>query len=274
MRNTMLKKIMVTISILLGLYILVCALLFIFQEKLIFFPDKLDKNHKFDFPQTFEEIHITTEDQKVLHGLLFKADSSKGLIFYLHGNGGALDRWGTVAETYTSLDYDIFILDYRGYGKSEGTIESEAQLSQDVQLAYSEMLKLYSENKIVVLGYSIGTGLAAKLAATNHPRLLILQAPYYSLTDIMKHTFPFVPPFILRYKLETYKYISDCEMPIVLFHGNEDEVIPYGQSIKLKSLLKKSDKLIILNGQGHNGMTFREDYVKAVGEVLRGLREM
>ena len=173
-----------------------------------------------------------------------------------------------MAETYTTLDYDIFILDYRGYGKSEGPIESEAQLSQDVQLAYIEMLKLYSENKIVVLGYSIGTGLAAKLASTNHPRLLILQAPYYSLTDVVKHTFPLVPSFLLRYKLDTYKYISDCEMPIVLFHGNEDEVIPYGQSIKLKGLLKKSDKLIVLNRQGHNGMTF-EDYVEAIGEVLR-----
>ena len=250
---------MVIISILLGIYIVICGHLFIFQEKLIFFPDKLDKNYKFDFPQASKEIHLTTEDQKVLHGLLFQADSTKGLIFYLHGNGGALDRWGTVAETYTRLHYDLFILDYRGYGKSEGKIESEAQLSQDVQMAYNEMLKLYSENKIVVLGYSIGTGLAAKLASTNHPRLLILQAPYYSLTDLVKHTFPLVPPFLLRYKLDTFKYISDCQMPIVLFHGNEDDVIPYRQSIKLKRLLKKSDKLIILNRQGHNGMTFRED---------------
>ena len=73
---------MVTISILLGAYILVCGLLFIFQEKLIFFPEKLEKNHAFSFKQKFEEIYITTEDQKVLHGLLFKADSAKGLIFY------------------------------------------------------------------------------------------------------------------------------------------------------------------------------------------------
>ena len=263
---------MVTISILLGAYILVCALLFIFQEKLIFFPEKLEKNHNFSFKQKFDEIYITTEDQKVLHGLLFKADSSKGLIFYLHGNAGSLDAWGVVADTYTPLHYDVFLLDYRGYGKSEGVVESEAQLFQDVQLVYDEMLKLYTEDKIVVLGYSLGTGLAAKIASTNHPRSLILQAPYYSLTDVVKHSFPFVPPFLLRYKLDTYKYVSDCEMPIVLFHGNEDEVIPYSQSIKLKPLLKESDKLIIFNRQGHNGMTFREDYVEVIGEVLRGNR--
>ena len=263
---------MVTISILLGLYILVCAFLFIFQEKLIFFPEKLEKNHNFSFKQKFDEIYITTEDQKVLHGLLFKADSSKGLIFYLHGNAGSLDAWGVVADTYTPLHYDVFLLDYRGYGKSEGVVESEAQLFQDVQLVYDEMLKLYTEDKIVVLGYSLGTGLAAKIASTNHPKSLILQAPYYSLTDVVKHTFPFVPPFLLRYKLDTYKYVSDCEMPIVLFHGNEDEVIPYSQSVKLKSLLKKSDKLIIFNRQGHNGMTFREDYVEAIAAALGGNR--
>ena len=259
---------MAIISILLGVYLVICALMFIFQEKLIFFPDKLDKNHKFDFAQVFDEIYITTEDQKILHSLLFKADSSKGVIFYLHGNGGALDRWGTVAETYTRLHYDLFILDYRGYGKSEGTIESETQLSQDVQLVYDEVLKLYSEDKIVVLGYSIGTGLAAKLASTNHPKLLILQAPYFSLVDVVKHAYPFVPPFLLRYPLETNKYITECKMPIVLIHGDADEVIPHSQSVKLKSLLKESDQLITLKGQGHNGMTFREDYVEAIERVI------
>src|SRR5688572_7214737 len=99
----MLKRAMAIISIILGIYILICGLMYFFQEKLIFFPDKLQKDYKFNFTEKFEEIYITTADQKVLHGLLFKADSPKGLIFYLHGNGGAVDRWGDVAETYTRL---------------------------------------------------------------------------------------------------------------------------------------------------------------------------
>ena len=259
---------MVAISILLGLYILVCGLMFVLQEKLIFFPQKLDKAHSFSFPQPFEEINILTEDKKILHGLLFKANNSKGLIFYLHGNAGSLDAWGGVAETYIRLQYDIFLLDYRGYGKSEGAIGNEAQLFQDVQVAYNEMLKRYSENSIVVLGYSIGTGPATKLASTNHPKLLILQAPYYSLTDVVKHTFPFVPGFLLKYKLETYKYIRDCKMPIVLIHGDQDEVIYYGSSLKLKELLKKSDTLITIQGLGHNGMTHHSDYFRTIGKIL------
>jgi pimeloyl-ACP methyl ester carboxylesterase len=130
------------------------------------------------------------------------------------------------------------------------------------------MSQVYDEDKIIVLGYSIGTGPAAKLASTNNPKMLILQSPYYSLTDVVKHTVPIVPPFLLKYKLETYQYLKDCKMPVVLIHGDQDEVIPYSQSLKLKPLLKKSDVLITLAGQPHNGMTFNPDYAKEIQKIL------
>lgn len=246
----------------------VCTLLFLLQEKLIFFPQKLDKNYQFSFNQNFEEMNIMTSDQKILNGLLFKSDSSIGLIFYLHGNAGSLSSWGEVAETYTDLNFDVFILDYRGYGKSEGSISSQQQMFDDVQTAYDEVLKEYAEAKIVVLGYSIGTGLAAKLASANQPKLLILQAPYYSLTDMMQHTYPIIPTFLLKYKLETSKYIQNCKMPIVIFHGNQDEVIYYGSSLKLKEQFKRQVTLITIRGQGHNGMTNNPDYKIELSKIL------
>jgi alpha-beta hydrolase superfamily lysophospholipase len=254
--------------ILLACYTLVCVLLFFFQEKLIFFPEKLDKNYKFSFNQIFEEINIKTKDQKLLNGLLFKSDSSKGLIFYLHGNAGSLKSWGEVAKTYTDLNYDVFVIDYRGFGKSEGSITSQGQLFQDLQIAYDEMKSRYSEGKIVVLGYSVGTGLAAKIASTNKPKLLILQAPYYSMTDMMKHTYPIIPTFILKYKLETSEYIKDCKAPIVIFHGNQDEVIYYNSSTKLKEILKNIDTLITLDQQGHNEMTDNPEYQTEIRKIL------
>ena len=256
--------------ILFAFYILVCGLLFFFQEKLIFFPEKLDSNYKFDFNQSFEELTIKTKDQKLLNGLLFKSDSSKGLIFYLHGNAGSLESWGEVARTYTDLQYDVFILDYRGFGKSEGYISSQGQFYQDIQIAYDEMKIRYPEDEIVVLGYSVGSGPAAKIASTNKPRLLILQAPYYSMTDMMKHTYPIIPTFILRYKLETNEYIRDSKMPIVIFHGKQDEVIHYNSSIKLKEILKKTDTLITLDQQGHNEMTDNPEYRTEIRRILNG----
>ena len=259
-----------SLAIILIGYILVCGLLYFFQEKLIFFPEKLSKDHLFQFDQTFEEKNIRTNDGTILNGLLFKADSSKGVIFYLHGNGGALNSWGEVAKTYTDLNYDIFLLDYRGYGKSEGVIKGQEQLYKDIQTAYDEMKKEYTEDRIIVLGYSLGTGPASKIASENDPRLLILQAPYYSLTDVMRRTYSIIPTFLLRYKLETNKNLKDCKMPVVIFHGDVDEVIYYGSSLKLKNEFKTGDILITLRGQGHNQMTYNEDYQRALGEILRG----
>ena len=257
-----------TLKVVAGLYILICILLYFFQEKLIFFPQKLESNYKFSFNQKFEEISIKTPDNKLLNAILFKSDSSKGVIFYLHGNAGSLNSWGNVAKTYTELNYDVFMLDYPGYGKSEGIINGQNQIFQDIQASYDKAKTKYSEDKIIVLGYSIGTGLAAKVASTNHPSLLTLQAPYYSLTDMMRHAYPIIPAFILKYKFETNEYIKNCSMPLVVFHGDRDEVIYYGSSLKLQKEFKKQDTLITLRGQGHNGITDNSDYKMEIHKIL------
>ncbi len=255
-------------TILLALFAVIGGLLYFLQEKLIFFPEKLDKDFKFSFDNKFEEINIKTVDSLLLHGLLFKADTSKGLIFYLHGNAGSLRTWGEVAKTYTDLNYDLFMIDYRGYGKSEGKINGQKQLYQDLQTVYDKLKTNYTESRIIVLGYSIGTGPATKIAADNNPRLLILQAPYYNLTDMMKHFYPVIPAFILKYKFETNKFIKACKMPVVIFHGNQDEVVYYNSSVKLKEIMKSTDSLITLHGQGHNGMTDNPEYRKALQKIL------
>jgi len=264
------KKPLVTVLAIL-LAILIAGLLFLYfsQEKLIFFPEKLDKEYKFTFPQNFTELNFKTDDNVLLNGILFKADSSKGLIFYLHGNAGSLASWGEIAKTYTNLNYDLFLLDYRGYGKSEGSINSEDQLYKDIQTVYDNLKTNYDESKIIVLGYSIGTGPATKLASTNQPKLLILQAPYFNLTDLMKHYYPFIPAFALKYKFETNRFIKECKMPIVIFHGDKDEVIYYKSSLKLKELMKKTDRLIILKGQGHNGMSDNMEYLIEIRKILQ-----
>lgn len=263
------KKILLrTLKWLLALYILICIALYFFQEKLIFFPDRLDKNYTFSFDQSFEEINVNCGNGNLLNGLLFRSDSTKGLIFYLHGNAGSLNTWGEVAKRYTALHYDVFIPDYPGYGKSEGKITSQEGLFKGMQTAYDEMKKRYKEDQIVVLGYSIGTGPAAWLASVNHPRLLILQAPYYSLTHLMRHTYPLIPTFLLKYKFRTNEYLEDCKMPVVIFHGNRDEVIYYGSSLKLQKEMKATDTLITLDGQSHNGITDNAQYITAIRSIL------
>jgi pimeloyl-ACP methyl ester carboxylesterase len=265
------KKMLINIiRVLLALSILVAVLLYFLQERLIFFPERLSAGFSFRFDQPFEEINLRTADNVTLNALLFKSASPRGVIFYLHGNAGSLSSWGAVAAVYTSLSYDVFMLDYRGYGKSGGSIHSELQFYQDVQLAYDAVKARYPENKIVVLGYSVGTGAAAWTAAVNHPRLLILQAPYFNFRDLVRHISPVSPLFLLKYSFETSKYLTHCRMPVVIFHGTKDEVIYYGSSLKLQALLKPGDRLITLDGAGHNGMSDNPRYLEAIDSLLSG----
>ena len=262
------KTALFMVKIIAVVYCLLCILLYFVQEKLIFFPEKLPANYSYSFVQNFEELEFPVTDGTALHGLLFKADSSRGLVFYLHGNAGSLASWGAIAKTYTDLHYDLFMLDYRGYGKSGGNISNENQFYADVQTVYTALLKRYDQGRVIVLGYSIGTGAAAKLAAGNQPRLLILQAPYFNLADLAKHHFRILPSFILKYKFTTNVFLPACKMPVVIFHGDRDEVIYYESSLKLKALFKPADTLITLHGQGHNGMSDNPDYVSQLEGIL------
>lgn len=261
------KILIISLLIIVLLSILLMVLLFFFQEKLMFFPQKLNKNYQFTFGQNFKELMIKTADDKLINALLFEADSSKGVIFYLHGNAGSLESWGTVARLYTNMNYDVFIIDYRGFGKSEGKISGEKQLFQDNQIAYNKLKEIYKEEDIIVLGYSIGTALAAKLASENNPKLLIMQAPFYSFTVMMSKQFSF-PTFILKYKLRTNKYLKQCKCPVVIFHGDRDEIVDYKWSVKLKEEFQDKIQLITLHGEGHNEITTNEDYSLEMERIL------
>ncbi|MDO7845234.1 alpha/beta fold hydrolase [Hymenobacter sp. M29] len=251
-----------------ALYVVLCAVLYFKQESLLFSPSRLPADYRFQFPGRFEERWTKMADGTRLHGLLFHAPNAKGLVFYLHGNGGDVSSWATAAPVYTRLGYDAFFLDYRGYGKSEGRITSQQQLLSDVQTAYRQLLPEYPESRTVILGYSVGTGLATWLAAHEHPRMLILQAPYFSMRDLAKRLYPFVPGFLVRYPLPTNELITKVQAPVVLFHGDHDEVIYYQSSVRLKALLKPADRLVLLPGAGHNGMTDNPYYQRELARIL------
>ncbi|WP_291725839.1 alpha/beta hydrolase [Bernardetia sp.] len=281
-----LKKIILrTLAVLAGLYVLLCTGLYFFQEKLIFFPTKLEQSYVFNFQKPFAEITIPTKDNLNLHGVLFysqnkdslKNKSKKKLVFYLHGNVGQVQFWGNLADVYTELGYDLFILDYRGYGKSKGKIYSQEQFFNDVQTAYDFVRKTqkYDEENIVVVGYSVGTASAAMLASQNTPKSLILQAPYFSLTDMTTRRFPFVPTFLLKYEFHTAKFLSQNKVPTYIFHGTADRVIPYESSLMIKEYLENNlnDKVnktsfITLPNQGHANIHSNPIFLKKLKEVL------
>jgi len=235
----MLSKLKLIGLILFGLYICFIVILYFLQEKLLFHPVKIDKDKVLQFEIPFEEIELKAEDQKMLHGVLFKSDEGKGVILFLHGNGGAVDGWGQRAHLYTEVGFDVFFLDYRGYGKSEGAISNENQMIRDAQLAYDYLKQDYTENQISVSGTSLGTGIATQIASKNHPKQLFLISPYYTLESLILEKIKMIPPVIIKYKFKTASYLSNVACPIHIFHGDQDKVIPIHHGIKLKKEYQK-----------------------------------
>lgn len=158
------KVVLIVVGVVVALYVLLCRVLYFKQEKLLFAPTHLPAGYHFYFPGQFEERWTTAAASTRLHGLLFKTPSSEGLIFYLHGNGGALDSWGGAAATYTALHCDVFLLDYRGCSKSGGIISNQAQMLADVDTVHQQLRLQYPESRTVILDYSLGTGPATWLA--------------------------------------------------------------------------------------------------------------
>jgi uncharacterized protein len=250
------------------LYVLILVVLYFYQEKLIFFPQKLSANFEYKFDGQFEEKWIYTSDNQKLNALFFSVPNSKGVILYLHGNAGTLESWGEIASNYTQLGFDLLIFDYRGFGKSTGNIFSENQMFDDAQKVYNLLKESYAEEKITILGYSIGTGMATYLAAKNKPCKLILLAPYFNLPDLMNSKFKLIPPFLLKYRFMSNEYIVDVKSPIIIFHGKTDNVINYHSSEKLYKLCKPGDKMYLLEGQSHIGIDDNAIFQKVVEKFL------
>lgn len=263
------RKLIMFIIVCVTLYLFVLGNLYFLQEKMLFHPEVLAKDYKFNFPGNYEEVYIPVAKGVSLHGVLFKAQKPKGLVFYLHGNGGSVGGRGSGTEAYTDLGYDLFILDYRGYGKSGGRIENEGQLVNDVKTAYNYILKQYNfkESNTIIAGYSIGTGPATILAGNKKCKALILQAPYYSLTSLIDEKVPFIPEFIKRYKFNTFKNIEKVMVPVYIFHGQDDRLIPYNHSLRLKKC-NKNITLIPLPDMPHNGINDNKLFKEGLKNIL------
>lgn len=239
------------------------------QESMFFHPTKLKADYKYDFNHPFEERFITVDENVKLNALHFRTNESKRLVYYLHGNAGALNSWGKMADFYLENNYDIFILDYRSFGKSEGKIRSEEQFLNDVQIVYDTLITEYKEENIIVVGYSIGTCLAASIAANNNPKHLILKAPYNNMVDLVHHYYSIVPSWAIKYHLPTDQYLEKTKCPITIFHGTKDKVIPVEATIKLQSVLKeKTDTAIIVEGKNHYGVGDWPEYKNEVKAIL------
>ncbi|MFK7832804.1 MAG: alpha/beta hydrolase [Winogradskyella sp.] len=248
---------------------MITSALYFFQEKLLFLPSTLEQNYQYEFNHNFEELFLETEENTTINTLHFKVENPKGVILYFHGNAGDLSRWGTIAESFLDMKYDVLIMDYRTYGKSTGKL-SEEGFYRDAQFCYDFLLNHYSENQITLYGRSLGTGIAAYVASKNNPKQLILETPYYSILDVAKGRFPILPvKQLLKYHFPTYQFLPKSNCPITIIHGTEDRIVPYESAEKLLELKLENLEFVTVEGGGHNDLILFEDYRNIIYACLK-----
>lgn len=266
------KKFLIRLILVLSIiYIGICGYMFFFQESFIFHPDVLAKNVVIDYGLNEAELSIETEDGEKLSGILCKSSiETKKLVFFLHGNAGNLTDQAQAAKFYTEMGYDFFTFDYRGFGKSSGKIKSEEQFYEDIERMYYEMTTVYKPDSIVIVGYSVGTAPAAMIAnrAKPSPSKLLLIAPYLSMIDMTNRRYPYIPSFLLEYKFETDKFVERQSMPILIIHGDKDEVLPVDGSRKLSKLLKENSRYYEIKGQGHDDFELNAEFKTQISAFL------
>jgi len=267
MRNK--KKIAVLLFVLLNIYGLLCGVIYFFQENLIFLPTILSQEHVYKMDQSFKEITLKTTNGAKLNGLHFKVENPKGAILYFHGNAGDLQRWGQLTEFFVEKGYAVIVMDYRGYGKSSGK-KSQQNFYDDTQIWYDYASQFYKESEITVYGRSLGTTFATYISSKNQPKKLILESPFYSIEEVAKSRFSFLPiKILLHYKFPTYQYINKVSCPITIYHGTNDKVIDYQQGKKLfESIENSSKKLISISEGGHNDLVNYKEYLSTIEEEL------
>lgn len=244
-------------------------MLYFIQEKLIFLPTKLHQEYTYQFSESFEEFFLTANDGAQLNGIHFKKERSKGVILYFHGNAGDLSRWGEIATYFVKKDYDVIIMDYRTYGKSTGKL-SEENLFSDAELFYHYALERYTEEEITIYGRSLGCAIATQLASNNRADKLVLETPFYNLYDVAKERFSFLPlKILLNYKFESNVYIQNVVCPITIFHGTDDDVVPYDSGASLYEVANEPKEFITIVGGGHNDLINFKTYIAAIDAVLK-----
>lgn len=247
-------------------YVLAVALLYFFQEPLIFHPAVLPATYTFEGGS---EEYFRTADGVDLHTVAYTKADPTGVILYLHGNTGSNKRIASQIRPLRDTEYDLYTLDYRGYGKSGGVVVSEEQLFADAQLVYDSLAVRYGEGNIILVGYSLGTGMASYLAAGNHPKYCLLVAPYASLTAMKNLWFWAVPDFILKYPLNNEAHLAAANCPVTVLHGDRDDLIPYTMAEQLKEAAPDRVELIPLPGTSHRGAIFHDLFRQTVFRITQ-----
>ena len=236
------------------------------QERLLFAPQTLPPGFQFKHPADVHESWVEVPGAR-LNALHLQLPKPEGVVFFLHGNGGNLESWFVNTDFYRRANFDLYMIDYRGYGKSSSRVQSQAQLEDDVRAAWQSIAARYAGQRRVLYGRSLGSGLAALLAAEVQPELTVLVSPYSSLLELARDHYAWVPAALLRYPLRTDLALARVQGPVLLVHGGRDTLISPQHSERLLRTAPTA-RLLRLPEAAHNDIHEYPAYIEGLAAAL------
>ncbi len=228
------------------------------EHMIVYHPDGYVPGPRWTLPRNAEDVWIEISNTQRIHGWYFKSEKrpASATILYCHGNGGNISYLGWFGEALTQRGFDVLLIDYRGYGRSDGSTGDERQLYQDVEKAYDYLVTIRktSPGSIVLYGQSLGTTAAIDVASRRECGVLIVESGLSSAGDMGKVAFPWMPRWmtgLAKNKFDSAGKIGKVRCPVLVAHGTDDRVIPVDQGRKLFELAKEPKELIIIPGGDH-----------------------
>jgi len=222
---------------------------------------------------SYEDIYFTTEDGKKINGWFIPAKEAKRTILFFHGNAGNVSHRLDKIKIFHDLGLNIFIIDYRGYGKSEGA-PSEAGLYLDAKAAYSYLTDNLNiiPSSIILYGESLGGAVALELATKVTASAVITEETFSNMRGIAKDTYPFMPSFLVSDGFNSLSRIEKVDIPKLIIHSKNDEMIPFSNAQTLYNKAKNPKVLAVISGSHNDAFIESEkDYTNYIREFIKKL---
>lgn len=241
------------VTILATTWLAAFALLYAFQPSFIYFPARTLAATPADAGLAWEDVRLRTADGVALHGWYVPAEPVRGTLLFLHGNAGNISHRLSSLAQFHRLGLATLIVDYRGYGRSEGSPD-EAGTYADAHAAWRYLTaeRGIDPGRIVVFGRSLGGAVAAELAARTTPAGLIVESAFTSVRAMSRHYYPWLPTALLvRIRYPTLAYLRAIRCPVLVAHSRADEIVPPAFGRELYAAAPGPKWFLELDG-GHN----------------------
>jgi uncharacterized protein len=263
------KSLLRILKLVLLVYAIVGIIIFYFQDKIFYHPEKLAASHAYNFDQPFKEVNIPYSKSSIINVIQFQSQGQpKGIVLYFHGNRENIAHYAAYAKNFTPYGYEVWMFDYPGFGKSTGQF-TEQMIYNWSLVVYKLARASYEPAQIIIYGKSLGTGFATQLASIRDCKFLLLETPYYSLPFLLQQYLPVYPANIIKMRIPTHEYLKDVTAPVTIFQGTGDWTVTPRNSKKLKPLLKPTDSIVMIKGGKHNDLPTFDAYKSTVHRLLK-----